>query len=85
MIPIQDLLNRIRWDSEFANGEFSIGYYDRIRREIVTVPLETVGLTQGDHYFAFRFFDEQGEEHSVPFHRIREMRKDGELIWQRPC
>ena len=84
MIPIQDLLNRIRWDKGFAQGEFSIGYYDRILDEIITVPLKMVDVTHGDHYFAFRFFDDEGEEHSVPFHRIREVRKDGELIWQRP-
>jgi uncharacterized protein (UPF0248 family) len=83
MMPIQKLLNRIRWDKEFAKGEFVIGYYDRIKNEIVTVPLKTVDFTEGDRYFAFQFLDEEGEGHTVPFHRIREVRKDGELIWRR--
>ena len=83
MIPIQELLSRIRWDKEFAKGRFEIGYYDRIKDEIVRVPLPTVHFTEGDHYFAFRIVDEEGEVHSIPFHRIREVRKDGELIWQR--
>jgi uncharacterized protein (UPF0248 family) len=84
MIPIQDLLSRIRWDREFAKGEFSIGYYDRLRKEIITVPLKAVDFGERNHYFAFQVFDEQGEGHAVPFHRIREVRKDGKLIWQRP-
>ena len=29
MIPIHELLNRIRWDAEFAKGTFELGYYDR--------------------------------------------------------
>jgi uncharacterized protein (UPF0248 family) len=29
MIPIRELLDRIRWDPEFAKSEFAIGYYDR--------------------------------------------------------
>ena len=83
MMPIQALLSRIRWDKEFAKGEFAIGYYDRIKNEIITVPLKAVHFTEGDHYFAFQVLDEEGEGHSVPFHRVREVRKDGELIWQR--
>jgi len=40
MIPIQDVLNRIRWDPDFAQGEFTIAYYDRIKKDLVTVPLK---------------------------------------------
>ncbi len=29
MIPIHELLSRIRWDPEFAKGNFELGYYDR--------------------------------------------------------
>ena len=83
MRPIQEVISRIRWDKEFAKGQFEIGYYDRIKNEIITVPLKAVQFTEGDRYFAFQFFDEEGGDHIVPFHRIREVRKDGELIWQR--
>jgi uncharacterized protein (UPF0248 family) len=82
MIPIQELLSRICWDKEFAQGEFVIGYYDRIKNEIISVPLKAAHFTEGDR-FAFQVFDEEGEVYTVPFHRIREVRKDGELIWQR--
>jgi uncharacterized protein (UPF0248 family) len=83
MKPIQELFSRIRWDKEFAQGRFEIGYYDRIKNEIVSVPLKAVQFTEGDRYFAFQCFDAEGEAHTIPFHRIREVRKDGELIWQR--
>ena len=29
MMPIRELLNRIRRDAEFAKGNFELGYYDR--------------------------------------------------------
>jgi uncharacterized protein (UPF0248 family) len=83
VIPIHQLLSRIRWDREFARGEFSIGYYDRVSDAIITVPLAAVQFLEGDHYFAFRVFNADGEGHSVPFHRIREVHRDGKLIWQR--
>jgi uncharacterized protein (UPF0248 family) len=39
MITIRALLNRIRWDREFGRGEFTIGYFDRLERRIIVVPL----------------------------------------------
>ena len=51
MIPIQDLLNRIRWDDAFATGYFVIGYHDRISGEIVQVPLQDVEFVPGNHFF----------------------------------
>lgn len=83
MMPIQELINRIRWDKEFAHGRFEISYYDRIKNDIISIPLNAVQFTEGDRYFAFQFFDDDGEAHAIPFHRVREVRKDGKSIWRR--
>lgn len=82
MIPIQDLLNKIIWDTDFGQGSFEIGYYDRIKDAIVKVPFQQLMFTAGDH-FAFHLLGPDGEECSIPFHRVREVYKNGELIWQR--
>lgn len=82
MIPIQDLLSRIRWDAEFGQAEFEIGFYDRVQNSIIVMPLRDIFFVRDDH-FAFRFTGEQGAIHSVPLHRIREVYRNGELIWQR--
>ena len=81
MITIQQLLNRIRWDPLFGKGEFQIGYYDRVEQRIYKVPLNQVYLTQGDHFF-FHVANRGGVIHEVPFHRVKEVYKDGELIWK---
>ena len=80
MKTIHELLSRIRWDPEFGRGEFVIGYYDRIADCIIRVPLRQV--IPADH-FACQLTDDEGVLHMVPFHRIREVYKDGVLIWQR--
>jgi uncharacterized protein (UPF0248 family) len=82
MIPIQELLNRIHWDAEFARGEFVIGYYDRVEDRIIEVPLRELYFDPGDH-FSFQLLDEEGETHTIPFHRIKAVYKDGRLIWHR--
>jgi uncharacterized protein (UPF0248 family) len=82
MQPIHELLNRIRWDQEFSSGRFDIGYHDRVEGRIVRVPLFDVVFPEGEN--AFELVDEDGQSHRIPFHRVREVYKNGQLIWKRP-
>jgi uncharacterized protein (UPF0248 family) len=81
METIRELLSRIRWDEEFGRGSFEIGIYDRVEDNIVFQPLENLRVEKGNHAaFTIRV---DGAEQSVPFHRIREVRKNGARIWRR--
>lgn len=82
MIPIQDLLHRIRWDPEFGRGEFVIGYYDRVEREIIQVSFTEVAFPK-DAPGVFELIDGEGRTHTIPLHRVRAVYKNGELIWRR--
>ena len=83
MIPIHELLNRIRWDPEFAKGEFELGYYDRAENRIILVPLQEVTFPP-ESPSTFRFLDPKGGIHRVPFHRVREVYRNSQRIWHRP-
>ena len=83
MTPIHELLHRIQWDPAFGQGEFVIGYFDRVADKVIEVPLRDVRLDPADH-FGFQALDADGVSHSVTFHRVRAVWKDGALIWQRP-
>jgi uncharacterized protein (UPF0248 family) len=82
MIPIQDLLHRIQWDPDFGKAELEIGYYDRVTRAVVRVPFRRVHFESGEH-FAFEAVEDDGSVHTVPLHRVREVWRDGTLIWAR--
>jgi uncharacterized protein (UPF0248 family) len=82
MVPIQHLLNRIRWDKEFGTGSFEIGYLDHVEQRIIRVPSRRIHFEEGNQ-FSFQLEDEMGEMLSIPFHRIREVYRDGVLIWRR--
>jgi uncharacterized protein (UPF0248 family) len=82
MIPIHELLNRIRWDSEFAEAEFVIGYYDRLSERTIRVPFTALSFPADDH-FRFALVDEEGAVHNIPYHRVREVFRNGRLIWHR--
>lgn len=83
MIPIHDLLHRILWDPEFGRGEFEIGYEDHVAGRVVRVPFRRVRLERGER-FAFEAVEDDGSMHRVPFHRVREVWRNGESIWHRP-
>jgi uncharacterized protein (UPF0248 family) len=83
MIPIQDLLHRIRWDPEFRKGRFEIAYLDKVADTLVRVPFTELRFEPGER-FGFEIVGLHGESQLIPFHRVREVYRDGELIWQRP-
>ena len=82
MIPIQQLLSRIRWDPEFARGSFQLGYYDRAEDRVIPVPFAGVRFP-ADSPKAFEITDADGQTHRIPFHRVREVYRDAHLIWHR--
>jgi uncharacterized protein (UPF0248 family) len=84
MIPIHELLNRIRWDAEFAKGDFQLGYYDRAENHIILVSLKEVTFPENAPK-TLQLSDLEGKIHRVPFHRVREVYKDSQCIWHRPA
>jgi hypothetical protein len=46
------------------------------------VPLGEIVIRPDDH-FSFELVDQDGETHSIPLHRIRNVYKDGTRIWHR--
>lgn len=82
MTPIHELLARIRWDTEFAKSRFVLGYWDRVTGEVQHVDLREIVWDRDNPSF-IDLMDEDGVSHSIPFHRVREVWRDGELIWQR--
>ena len=81
METIQQLLNRIHWDEEFGQGDFEVGIYDRVADTVNFQPLQNLQMKKGNH-FSFTVCI-GGERVTIPFHRIREVRKNGESIWHR--
>ena len=82
MIPIHKLLDRIQWDKEFGQGNFAIGYYDRVEDKIIRVLFKEIIVEPGNH-FSFKLMDPDGVVQTIPLHRIREVYKNNQLIWQR--
>jgi len=81
MQPIHELLSKIRWDPNFK-GEFEIAFDDHMQSELQRVPVNEMRFDATDR-FTFRAFNDEGNLISIPFHRIRKVYRDGQLIWSR--
>ena len=82
MTPIHELLNRIRWDPEFAKGDFQLGYYDRAEDRIILVAFQELTFPDESPQ-TFQLTDLEGQVHRIPFHRVREVCKNSQRIWHR--
>ena len=82
MVPIQDLLHRIRWDPAWRGGRYDIGYLDRLAGGVVRVP---IGPASFEHApaGALACSDPDGTVVHIPLHRIRVVWRDGIVIWER--
>ena len=82
MQPIHELLSRIRHDPEFGRGDFEIGYLDRIEGTIHRVALKEILFPAGERR-VLELLDETGQTRRIPLHRVREVYRDGHIIWHR--
>lgn len=82
MITIRALLDRIRWDPEFGRADFSIGYFERILGRIIVVRFAALSFDPDDHC-SFQLTDTDGQVRTIPLHRVCEVYRNGQRIWQR--
>jgi len=82
LIPIHELLARIRWDPEFGHGRFVLGYVDHATDELQHVAVQDARPDPANPSL-LTVVDERGAVVSLPLHRIHEVLRNGEVIWQR--
>lgn len=57
MQPLRELLDRIKWDTEFGKGTFALGYYDRIAHQERLAAFTFVTLNPGGRSFSAHDYD----------------------------
>lgn len=79
MIPIKDLLNKLRWDKTEEQNNYIIGYEDRLLQNVIEIPFLSIKKIEDN----FMVLEKDGGENYVPLHRIRIVKKKDEVVWQR--
>lgn len=77
MQPIQDLINKIKWDKRENPSNYSLIFIDLGKeKEIYYTDIKRL---EGN----FMILINNDEEVEVPLHRIRKVKKKGKIIWER--
>lgn len=79
MIPIRELLNKIKYSPGEKAEDYMLFYYDRIENKLKELsPSEIKRIEEG-----FLVLEKAGEEINIPLHRIRRVEKKGQVVWER--
>jgi uncharacterized protein (UPF0248 family) len=73
------LISKIRWDPRERPEEYVLFYQDRLATELKALPFPAIKRVEG----TFLIVERDGEETSIPAHRIRQVRRNGALVWER--
>ena len=78
MIPIRDLINKIKWDKRENPEEYTLFYFDRILNKLISIPYAKIKRIEG----SFMIIDNE-EEINIPLHRIKKVTKNNFVVWER--
>jgi len=78
MLPIQHLLNKIKWDKRENPQDYLIFYFDRILKKLIEIPYTKIKKLEG----SFMVLDNE-EESNIPLHRIKKVTKNNIVVWER--
>jgi uncharacterized protein (UPF0248 family) len=79
MQTISELLNKIKWDKNLNPSEYSIFYFDRIRKVLIEIEYNDIKRVDKGLITV-----EMGrKEVNIPLHRIRRVERKGRLVWER--
>ncbi|MBI2658221.1 DUF504 domain-containing protein [Candidatus Woesearchaeota archaeon] len=78
MLPIHQLLNKIKWDKRENPEEYSILYLDRILNKLIQIPYTSIKKIEGSFMVL-----ENVDETNIPLHRIKKVMKNNVVVWER--
>ena len=78
MQPIQDLLNKIKWDKSENPQDYKIFYFDRIEKALIEIPYGKIKKLEG----SFMILDNE-EGSNIPLHRVKKVAKNNIVVWER--
>jgi len=79
MIPVNELLNKIKYDKSENPEEYEIYYYDRKLDSNLIFKLNNIMQMDGH----FVIIIKSNHEVALPLNRIKEVRRQNQIIWKR--
>ena len=75
--PLKELLTKLRWDPKEKPEEYTIAFIDL--GKLREVPYKALKRIEG----TFLILDLKGKETEVPMHRVRKVKRNKKVVWER--
>jgi uncharacterized protein (UPF0248 family) len=79
MMPIQELFNKLKWDPNENPFTYSFFYLDRVAKKLREVKYKDIAEVKD----GFMTIVREERETEIPLHRIRIVKREGEVVWER--
>ncbi len=79
MIPVKDLINKIKFDAREKAEDYVLFYLDRVEDKLKPIKFKEIKRTEGN----FLVLERDSEEVEIPMHRIKKVEKKGKVVWER--
>lgn len=80
MIPIHDFLNKLKWDPNEDPLTYTFLYLDRVAKKLREVKYKDIAEVKDGYMTIVK----EDSEAMIPLHRIKVVKKDGVVVWERP-
>lgn len=78
MLTAKQMLDKIKWSNKFKPEEITLSYFDRILNKNIKINYGEVKIEDN-----FIILEKENKISEIPLHRLREIRKNGIVIWKR--
>lgn len=79
MQTLKELISKIKFDKRENPADYDFFYLDRINHKKVKINFKDILRVEGEMFV----IEKNNFETEIPLHRIRQVTKNGEIIWQR--
>jgi len=79
-MPIQDFLNKLKWDKNEDPFTYTFFYIDRVANRLRELKYKDIAEVEG----GFMTIVKEDSEAQIPLHRIRMVKKGADVVWERP-
>ncbi|HLC19882.1 MAG TPA: DUF504 domain-containing protein [Candidatus Nanoarchaeia archaeon] len=79
MMPIHELISKIKWDPNEKPADYFLSYYDRILKSLIEFRFDDIASIEDSFIQLYK----EDKLLSIPFHRIKQIKKDGKIVWER--
>ena len=90
METVRNFLNKIRWDNTYDEDEYSVSYFDRVRKFEIQLPFANILDINQTHLTTYQCVVcvnnrviKIEEETCIPFHRIKKIYKCNKIVYSR--